>query len=261
VLASLACSLRSCARRYDFQQLVDVVNEGAAVSESGGAAPSSESVDVYCGNLSFDATQEDLKATFSQFGEVVKVMLPFDRTSGRPRGFGFVTLASRADAAAACAALNETEFLGRTIRVNESKGKGHASATRPARAAFNEVGNPTVRLYVGNIPWGTDEAEIRDRFAAFGFIDDLYFPTEYREGQGETTKGFAFVTMPAAEAERAMADLDGFELGGRLLRVDEATRKKDRNEGGGGWREQGGGGGYGGGGGGGGYGGGDGGYY
>lgn len=75
---------------------------------------------LYVGNLPFSATDESVRALFSNHGTVEKVSLINDRDTGRPRGFGFVEMSS-ADAARAMAALNGTDFEGRTLRVNEAQ--------------------------------------------------------------------------------------------------------------------------------------------
>lgn len=77
-------------------------------------------VSVYVGNLPFSATEEEVAALFSPFGEVRSVNLIVDRDTGRPRGFGFVEL----DAAAAEAAienLNGHPMQGRPLRVNAAR--------------------------------------------------------------------------------------------------------------------------------------------
>ena len=76
---------------------------------------------VYIGNLSYDVTQEDLKQVFEDYGTVSRVSLPMDRETNRPRGFAFVDMSSKEEEAAAIEALNEAEWLGRTLRVNEAK--------------------------------------------------------------------------------------------------------------------------------------------
>ena len=74
---------------------------------------------VYIGNLSYDVTQDDLKQVFEDYGTVARVSLPMDRETNRPRGFAFVDMSSKEEEAAAIEALNEAEWLGRTLRVNE----------------------------------------------------------------------------------------------------------------------------------------------
>ena len=76
---------------------------------------------VYIGNLSYDVTQDDLKQVFEDYGTVSRVSLPMDRETNRPRGFAFVDMSSKEEESAAIEALNEAEWLGRTLRVNEAK--------------------------------------------------------------------------------------------------------------------------------------------
>jgi len=76
---------------------------------------------LYVGNLSFSASEEDLKKLFSEAGEVQSVKIVTDVYSGRPRGFGFVEMASPADAEKAISLLNGKTFMDRTLTVNEAK--------------------------------------------------------------------------------------------------------------------------------------------
>ena len=76
---------------------------------------------IYVGNLSFRATDEDLRAAFEPYGEVVSARVINDRETGRSRGFGFVEMPDDAEAEAAIAALNGQENNGRTLTVNEAK--------------------------------------------------------------------------------------------------------------------------------------------
>ncbi len=75
---------------------------------------------LYVGNLPFTATDEGVRALFSQHGTVEKVSLITDRDTGRPRGFGFVEM-SNADASRAMQALNGADFDGRALKVNEAQ--------------------------------------------------------------------------------------------------------------------------------------------
>lgn len=72
---------------------------------------------IYVGNLPFSAREEDIRQLFAQYGEVVSVVLPTDRETGRPRGFGFVEMSSE-DAAKAIDGLNGKDFGGRALNVN-----------------------------------------------------------------------------------------------------------------------------------------------
>ena len=75
---------------------------------------------LYVGNLPFTATDETVRALFSQHGTVEKVSLITDRDTGRPRGFAFVEM-SNADASRARQALNGTDLEGRALKVDEAQ--------------------------------------------------------------------------------------------------------------------------------------------
>jgi RNA recognition motif-containing protein len=78
------------------------------------------SKNIYVGNLSFNATEDQVRDLFAQYGQVNSVAMITDRDTGRFRGFGFVEMEDAA-ANAAIQALNDTEFDGRTLRVNEAR--------------------------------------------------------------------------------------------------------------------------------------------
>ena len=76
---------------------------------------------IYVGNLSYDTTEDTLRDLFAQHGEVEEVAIVTDRATGRPRGFGFVTMPNANEAQAAIAALNGTDMDGRSLNVNEAR--------------------------------------------------------------------------------------------------------------------------------------------
>jgi RNA recognition motif-containing protein len=82
---------------------------------------------IYVGNLSFDAEVEDLKHLFAGYGEVRKCSLPLDRETGRKRGFAFVDMADANDESKAIADLQDVEWMGRMIRVNQAEPRPSAS--------------------------------------------------------------------------------------------------------------------------------------
>ncbi len=85
---------------------------------------------IYVGNLSFQATEDDLKEVFAEYGEVSRVSLPTDRETGRKRGFAFVEMSSEAQEDAAIAELDGAEWLGREIRVNKAKPREESGSSR-----------------------------------------------------------------------------------------------------------------------------------
>jgi len=103
-----------------------------------------------------------------------------------------------------------------------------------------------MKMYVGNLAFGTTKQTLETLFGAHGAVTDIHLPTDRDTGR---PRGFAFVTMDSRSAmESAIKELDGKNVDGRAIKVNEAQPREER--GGGGYG--GGGGGYGGGGGGGG---------
>ncbi len=76
---------------------------------------------IYVGNLSFEATEDEVRGLFQEHGEVLKVNIVTDRETGRPRGFGFVEMADANQGRTAIEQINGREIGGRTLNVNEAK--------------------------------------------------------------------------------------------------------------------------------------------
>jgi RNA recognition motif-containing protein len=78
-------------------------------------------VNIYVGNLSREATEEDLKQAFEAFGQVSSATIIKDKFSGESRGFGFVEMPTKAEAQAAIAGLNGQDLKGRALKVSEAR--------------------------------------------------------------------------------------------------------------------------------------------
>ena len=78
---------------------------------------------IYCGNLSFQSSQDDVRALFAAHGEVTDVHMVMDRETGRPRGFAFVEMATEEQAKAAISALDGQNVAGRNLKVNEAQAR------------------------------------------------------------------------------------------------------------------------------------------
>jgi len=217
-----------------------------------------------------DSISEDvLKQLFEATGgTVVQVSLPKDRTTGRPRGFGFVTMSSPAQAQSARDALDGSLQSGRSISVRPfqaeppRRGEGGPPSSRfprdgagggpPRSSGFGGGGGgganaPDRTLYVGNLPYDCTQPEletlINGATAGNGQVVRVHMPMD-ADGR---KRGFGFVTMSSAETAKAAAEaLKTADLRGRRLVVNLAHPKGERPAGGG----YAGGGGYGGGGGG-----------
>ena len=103
-----------------------------------------------------------------------------------------------------------------------------------------------MNIYVANLPYSTADEDLREQFEAFGTVESA---TVIKDRDTGRSRGFGFVEMPdQAEGQAAIDQLNGNEMGGRPLTVNEARPRTERPAGGGGGGYGGGGGGYGGGG-------------
>eukprot|EP00979_Chaetoceros_neogracilis_P000875 scaffold187_cov266-Chaetoceros_neogracile.AAC.5 len=212
--------------------------------ENGGApASEAEEVKLYVGNLDYNTDENKLREAFSAYGTVTDVFLPIERATQRPRGFGFVSFDSRASAEEAIAKMDQAQLDSRTIRVNESRPRGEGGDGRGpgGRGGFNPTGGADVKLYVGNLSFESTDETVKSSFEKYGAVSDCFLPTDRETGK---PRGFAFVTMAASDAEKACVEMNGAEVDGRTLRVNEAQPKGGARGGGGGGGYGGGGGGY-----------------
>src|SRR5579871_1048299 len=93
-------------------------------------------VNIYVGNLSYEATQDDLRQAFEKHGEVSSVSIIMDKMTGRSRGFGFVEMPDPGAGQAAVSALNLQEIRGRAMTVNEARPKTENSNRGGGRDSY-----------------------------------------------------------------------------------------------------------------------------
>ena len=250
-----------------------------------------EEAKLFVAGLPDSISEEVLKQLFEATGgTVVNVSLPKDRTTGRSRGFGFVTLSTSAEAQSARDALDGSMQAGKSISVRPFQAEpprrdgppgpggfpgapggpssgsssgprmgGAGAGPRPGMGGAGP-GAPDRTLYVGNLPYDVTQQEIElliNTVGGGGQVVRVHLPTD-PDGR---KRGFGFVTMASAETAKVASEaLKTADLRGRRLVVNLAHPKGDRpagggfaGGGGGGYQGGGGGGGYQGGGGGGGY--------
>jgi len=87
------------------------------------------------------------------------------------------------------------------------------------------------KIYVGNLPFETTEGQLREMFEQYGSVHSVEVITDRDTGR---SRGFAFVEMENDDAAAAISALNGTEVGGRALKVNEAKPQQDRGRGGGG---------------------------
>jgi RNA recognition motif-containing protein len=96
------------------------------------------------------------------------------------------------------------------------------------------------KIYVGNLPFSATENDVRTLFEAHGTVQSVALINDRETGR---PRGFGFVEMPSADAQRAIQSLNGKDMGGRPLRINEAQERQGGGGGGGGRGPRGGGGG------------------
>lgn len=89
-------------------------------------------MNIYVGNLAWNASEEDLSDLFGQYGTVDRANIIMDRETGRSRGFAFVEMPDQGEGQAAIDGLNDTEAFGRNLKVNEARPRQE----RPSRGRY-----------------------------------------------------------------------------------------------------------------------------
>ncbi|PON39788.1 Splicing factor-like protein [Parasponia andersonii] len=161
--------------------------------------------------IPWDVDTDGLREYMTKFGELEDCIVMKERSTGRSRGFGYVTFVSEEDAKKA---LTGEHFLG--SRMLEIK---VATPKEEMRAPAKKV----TRIFVARIPQSVTKVTFQSHFEKYGEITDLYMPKD----QGSNThRGIGFITFASAESvDNLMSDTH--ELGGSTVVVDRATPKED----------------------------------
>nr|XP_016464081.1 PREDICTED: 31 kDa ribonucleoprotein, chloroplastic-like [Nicotiana tabacum] len=180
-----------------------------------------EDAKLFVGNLPYDVDSEGLARLFEQAGVVEIAEVIYNRDTDQSRGFGFVTMSTVEEAEKAVEMYNRYDVNGRLLTVNKAARRGERPE-RPPRT-FEQ----SYRIYVGNIPWGIDDARLEQVFSEHGKVVSARVVFDRESGR---SRGFGFVTMSSeAEMSEAIANLDGQTLDGRTIRVNAAEERPRRN--------------------------------
>ena len=145
-----------------------------------------------------------MRELFEQHGKVLNLFINQDFASGNSRGYGFAQML-KGDAPKAIEALNGMEVDGREIRVTVSEDKVDK-----------------VKIYCGSLSFDSTEETIRELFGEYGQVFSIYLPEDKQYGG---SRGFAIITMAAEGGAKAIDELDGVDVDGRNIRVNEAKPK------------------------------------
>jgi len=146
----------------------------------------------------------------------------YDRSTGRSRGFAFVTMSTVEEAEAAIKKFNGFEIGGRNLRVNFPEVPRVANGRSPARPPSNFGGyvDSPHKVYVGNLAWSVTSDALREAFNKKGNVLGAKVILDRETGR---SRGFGFVSFPSeAEVEAALSEMDGLEVEGRSIRVNVA---------------------------------------
>eukprot|EP00007_Cunea_sp_BSH-02190019_P008854 CAMPEP_0174236878 /NCGR_PEP_ID=MMETSP0417-20130205/6268_1 /TAXON_ID=242541 /ORGANISM="Mayorella sp, Strain BSH-02190019" /LENGTH=209 /DNA_ID=CAMNT_0015315575 /DNA_START=73 /DNA_END=702 /DNA_ORIENTATION=- len=194
-------------------------------------APATDLTKLFVGNLSFSIDDAKLQEIFSECGTVVDASVILRGT--RSRGYGFVTMSTEAEAQKAVDTISGRDIEERPINVEIAKARAEGGEPRPRRtrrrgpAREPAVDRPdsTTTLFVANLPFSTEDADLVKLFSEFD-LKDAHVVTR-RTGR---SKGFGFATFNTQAAQQAaQAKMDGFELEGRPL-VVKIAKETDGDE-------------------------------
>jgi RNA recognition motif-containing protein len=190
---------------------------------------------LFVAGLPDTITEDILRQLFEATGgTVVEVSIPRDRATGRPRGFGFVSMSTQDEAASARDSLDGSLQAGKSISVRPFQAEpprkdavGPGGVRSPLQSAVPFQAAPDRTLYVGNLPYDCSQEEIETLIQGTGAgpIARVNLPMD-PDGR---KRGFGFVTMETPEAARAaMEALRGADLRGRRLVINIAHPKGER---------------------------------
>eukprot|EP00770_Monocercomonoides_exilis_P009299 MONOS_9253.1-p1 / transcript=MONOS_9253.1 / gene=MONOS_9253 / organism=Monocercomonoides_exilis_PA203 / gene_product=poly(U)-binding-splicing factor PUF60 / transcript_product=poly(U)-binding-splicing factor PUF60 / location=Mono_scaffold00375:1289-2172(-) / protein_length=204 / sequence_SO=supercontig / SO=protein_coding / is_pseudo=false len=187
---------------------------------------------IYVGSLHFEITEPIIRSLFSPFGPIRTVQLQMEPGTTRSKGFCFIDFFFPESAQVAMQEMNGFFFCGRNIKVNRPSvvmpGPAPVSGSVPQMSG---IASPTQqltpvkpmlnRIYVGSVPFDMGEDIIRPLFEPFGTVVSCQMMQNPETG---LHKGFGFIEFTNEEsAKNAILGLNGFQFGGRALKVNYPT--------------------------------------
>lgn len=225
-------------------------NSGPIKAKGQGAGASGKDFPVetprlYLGNLSYDASEQDLEELFKGIGTVRSVEIIYNRHTHRSKGYGFLEMLTVEEAKRAVEELHDKPFMGRNLIVNGANAKPAPDADRPPREPRERKpqenkardskpandrgergekrGNNPSRLRIKNISFDADESSLEEHFKGIGNVRRVEL---VYNNQTHRSKGFGFVEMQkAADAQRAIEVLHDQPFMGRNLVVTAVDEK------------------------------------
>ncbi|CAB4291436.1 unnamed protein product [Prunus armeniaca] len=189
---------------------------------------------LFIGGLAWDTTEDKLTDYFNQYGDVTQTVIMRDKTTGRPRGFGFVVFS---DPSVLDRVLNDKHTIdGRVVEAKKalsreeqqtSNRSGNFNTTRSSGGGGNFK---TKKIFVGGLPSTLTEDGFRQFFENYGTVTDVVIMYDQNT---QRPRGFGFITFDTEDAVDRVLHKNYHELNGKLVEVKRAL-PKDANPGGGG---------------------------
>ncbi|GAB5033406.1 rna binding protein [Nannochloropsis oceanica] len=169
---------------------------------------------VFIGNLAWSTSEENLRVFASSVGPVLSVQIQAHADTGRSKGWGLIRYSSPEVAARAIEVLNGQELDNRKLHVREDR--SHLDSAEG------------VVVFVGNLPWSVTSESLTDLFKEYDPVD-----VHVKTNMAGRSRGFALVKFTDTEvADLAIANLNGYELEGRLIQVRFDRQQGEGGEGG-----------------------------
>ncbi|GAB2265899.1 hypothetical protein Dimus_000930 [Dionaea muscipula] len=185
---------------------------------------------IFIGGISWETSEEKLKEYFSQYGDVLQTNIMKDKTTNRPRGFGFVLFS---DPSVVDAVLRDQHTLdGRTVDVKRALSKEEHNTSRSANSdsgrSMGSGGNVrTKKIFVGGLPPNLTEDDFRQYFETFGVVTDVVIMYDQNT---QRPRGFGFITFDNEDAVERVLHKTFHDLSGKQVEVKHAL-PKDANPG------------------------------
>jgi len=181
--------------------------------------------EIYISNASFSSTKESFTQFFSDIknGEVESITIPTQYQSGKPKGFAFVRFTT-VEARDQALTKNGEELDGRALGIRENKGRAERAprpdygGRRERRSELSEKPQQCTTIFVGNLPWATDEDELKGLFEDCGEVVNARI---VRQSWTQRSRGFGYVEF-AQEASVDTAVQKQITVDNRELRLDYA---------------------------------------
>ncbi|CAL4885983.1 unnamed protein product [Urochloa decumbens] len=202
-------------------EVAEEEQDGEVEASSGDGVPSeaasttTTSTKLYFGNLPYNCDSAQLAGIVQEYASPEMVEVLYDRTTGRSRGFAFVTMTTIQDCELVIKNLDGTLYGGRTMKVN------FADRPKPKVPLYPETEH---KLFVGNLSWTVTSEMLTEVFQRCGNVVGarvLY------DGETGRSRGYGFVCYSTKEEmDEAISSLNGMEMEGREIRVNLALGKK-----------------------------------